>query len=436
MTDLARRVLYVEGNVDSTIGGSYFSLLFLVSGLDRSRYEPVVVFAAENAMAPRFRARGITTLVRPLAPAATFAGPFGSLVSKAVTFARWWLMEPPRLAKLLRRERIALVHLNNGIQRNHSWMLAARLAGIPCITHERGISARYSLLSRWLAGRLAAVVCISGAVRDNLVRAGLGGLPLALIHNGLDPSEMRVTRTPRSIRAELGISEQARVVGIVGNIKAWKGQEVVVRALAALRDEFPDLVCLLIGDTSPNDAAYRARLIGVIEEGGLSGRVLITGFRSDVANYVAALDIQIHASVAPEPFGRVLLEAMALGKPLVASRGGAVPEIVIDGETGLLFEPGRSDALARCLRELLNDPARAARLADAGRRRLEAEFSITRNVERTESVYGSLFGRQRFPLPAVPRRPRSPAAAWPADEGDDLRRMPTFTVQGGGARRD
>lgn len=383
----ARRILFVEGNIDGTIGGSYFSLLFLASGLDRRRFEPIVVFAADNPLRARFDEQQIRTVIQPPPQPVLSERWRGSLVSRAVNFVHGWLIEPMRLARLLKQERIALVHLNNSITRNHPWMIAARLAGVPCITHERGINTEFKPRDRWLGRRLDAVICISAAVRENFVARHLGSLPLSIIHNGLDPRQMRVTRSPGEIRAELDVPEQTRLIGIVGNIRPWKGQEVVIRALATLRDEFPDVTCLLIGDIARGEESYRAEIEHLVAQLGLAGRVLLTGFRADVANYVNALEIQIHASTAPEPFGRVLLEAMALSKPLIASGGGAVPEIVVDGTTGLLFEPGNPDALGRCLRKLLQDRKLAAQLGSQGRRRLEDEFSIDHNIELTQHLY-------------------------------------------------
>jgi glycosyltransferase involved in cell wall biosynthesis len=384
------RILYVEGNVDGTVGGSFFSLLFLVSGLDRTRFEPVVAFAADNALRPRFHAASITTLVHPTPRPVTLRGPVGRLIAKGANFLRGWVMEPLRLARLLRRERIQLLHLNNSITRNHTWTLGALLAGIPCITHERGINDRYKPRDLLLGRRMKSVICISAAVRDNFAARGVRDLPLVTIHNGLDPAQMRVTRDATQIREELGVPGTTRLIGIVGNIKPWKGQEVVIRAMAKLRDEYPDVVCLLIGDTSPDDIRYRERMHSLIGELGLDRRVLITGFKQDIANYVNALEIQIHASVAPEPFGRVLLEAMALEKPLIASGDGAVPEILVDGVTGYLFPPNDAEALAARLRGLLGDQATVAAMGRAGRQRLEAEFSITRNVAETQRLYERL----------------------------------------------
>jgi glycosyltransferase involved in cell wall biosynthesis len=390
-TDKAkRRVLYVEGNDDGTIGGSYFSLLFLVSGLDRTRFEPLVVFAAENSLVPRFQATGAQTLIVPVGARPRLSGRLGRLLARARNHFLTYLVMPRRLARILRRERIDLVHLNNTIRRNHAWMLAARLAGVPCITHERGLRRVFNASDRRLARKLGAVVCISSAVRENFVAHGLGDLPLVTIFNGLDPAQMSCTRAPADVRAEIGAQPAARLIGIVGNIKPWKGQEVVIRAMGLLREEFPDLACVLIGDTSPNAAVYREQITALTRELGIASRVHITGFRNDVPNYINALEIQVHASIDPEPFGRVLLEAMALSKPLVASNGGAVPEIVMHEHTGLLFEPGNPAALAAALRTLLADRPRAAAMGAAGRARLLAEFSIRRNVELTQEIYERL----------------------------------------------
>lgn len=404
-----RRLLYVEGNDDGTIGGSYFSLLFLVSGLDQTRFTPLVVFATENSLLPRFRATGARTLIVPCGGRTRLSGRLGRLFARAQDLCRTYLVLPRRLARILRRERIDLVHLNNSIAQNHAWMLAARLAGVPCITHERGLRRAFLARDRRLARDLDAVICISSAVRENFVALGLGDLPLVTIFNGLDPAQMQCTRAPADVRAEIGVAPDARLIGIVGNIKPWKGQEIVIRAMGLLREEFPDLACVLIGDTSPHAAAYREHVVALTRELGIASRVHITGFRNDVPNYINALEIQVHASIHPEPFGRVLLEAMALSKPLVASNGGAVPEIVVHEHTGLLFEPGNPAALAAALRTLLADRPRAAAMGAAGRARLLAEFSVSHNLELTQALYERLLNKQGE-VTATPH-PRNPVDA-------------------------
>lgn len=400
----AKRILYVEGNVDGTVGGSFFSLFFLTSGLDRSRFEPVVYFCADNPLIPRFRAAGIDTRVRP--PAAPFTSrTLPRVMTKLINFVRGFVLEPLRLAWLLKRERIDMVHLNNAIVRNHSWMIAARLCALPCVTHERGINDSYAERSQVLGRELAAVICISGAVRSNFQARNVRGLRLVTVPNGLDHRQMRVTQEPTHIRAELAIPAHMRVIGIVGNIKQWKGQEIVIRAMQQVRETMPDVVCLLIGDSSPDDIEYRRHVERLIRDLGLERHIIVTGYRSNVSDYVNALEVLIHASVAPEPFGRVLLEGMALRKPLVASNGGAVPEIVQHGVTGLLFTPGDAEDLARALLVLLGNRELVCAMGEAGFTRLVEHFGIDSNVRQTQALYEEIFAGR---LP--PRDSEQPSA--------------------------
>ena len=384
----ALRVLYVEGNTDGTVGGSFYSLLFLVKGLDKSRYDPIVVFSAANELIPKFEAAGARVLIRPLARPVRLTWPGGRWFARASNFWLGWVGEPLKLARLLRQERVALVHLNNSILRNHPWMVAARLCRLPCVTHERGINSRYPLTSRLLGRGLAAVICISTAVRDNFAAAGVRALRLVTIPNGLDPNEMAVTKPPAAVLVqEFGLDSTAPVVGIVGNIRRWKGQDVVIRAMGLLQATVPGAVCLIIGHYSEDERDYRNEVVKLITELKLEGRVIVTGYRPDVANYVNALQVLVHASVLPEPFGRVLLEGMALAKPIAASRGGAVPEIVDDDVTGLLFTPGSSAELAQALSALLRDANLRATLGRAGYQRLVQHFGIDTNVAKTQALY-------------------------------------------------
>ena len=382
-----RRILYVEGNTDGTVGGSFFSLFYLVSRLDLSRYRPLVVFRTDNPIIPEFVAAGIETRVIPAQPAVVLPTPIGRIAAKVGNFLQGFVLEPWTLARLMRREHIDLVHLNNSITRNHVWMIAARMARVPCVTHERGINAQYLKRSVTLGRGLEAIICISDAVRENFAERGIRGLELVTIPNALDPAELHVRRDPAQVRQEYGLSPERPLVGMVGNIKHWKGQEVLIRALATIRHRFPNVACLLIGDTPRESADYGRHILELVTQLDLTDNVIITGYRKEVADYINAVQILVHASILPEPFGRVLLEGMALRRPLVASGGGAVPEIVINGVTGLLFRPGDADHLAQCLERLLEDPTRARSMGEAGYRRLVDHFSIGRNVSATQQLY-------------------------------------------------
>lgn len=397
-----RRILYCEGNLDGTIGGSFHSLLFLVENLDRERFQPVVVFHQDNTLIPTYRASGadvhVFKLRLPLRLSVTgralrWTNPVLKLVQKALNLWRNFVLEGVRCALFLRRHRVDLVHLNNSIMRNHHWMLGALLTRTRCITHERGINAGYSAVARFFARRLEAVICISNAVKASLVSNGVRVKNLTVIHNGIDSARVKPSLPAAEVRARHGLAPDVPVIGIVGNIKAWKGQEVVIRACARLRKQLPELSCLLVGDTAATDKYYEHRLRALVRELGLERNVIFTGFQQNVPDYMNAMDVVVHASTLPEPFGRVLIEAMAIGKPLVASRDGAVTEIVIEEVSGLTFPPGDDAALAQQIGRLLADHVLARSMGDSGRQRVKEEFDIRRNVERTQALYEEIFAR-------------------------------------------
>lgn len=388
-----KRILYCEANVDGTVGGSFFSLLFLIEGLDRAEFEPIAVFHREHALLPRYREAGIDTRVIPVPAPVVFRSALLKPVQRAVNLYRHVIGHSRQLARLLRDEQVDLVHLNNSIKRNHAWMMAARWTGIPCITHERGINPRFTAMDRWLGRGLARVICISAAVRRNLEARGLGDLPLTTIYNGIDPDVLRVDQDAGEIRRRHGVGADQRVIVMLGNIKEWKGQATLVQAMARIRRSIPEAVCLLVGDVADSDHYYYERVTGLIEDLDLGGHVILTGYQSNVADYINASECVVHASTEPEPFGRVIIEAMALERPVVGADAGAVPEIIVDTETGRLFPPGDAEALAEAVCDVLNrDKDHARDMGRRGRERLERVFHIHHNIQATLACYREVLG--------------------------------------------
>lgn len=399
MKPARKRILYCEGNMDSSVGGSHYSLFYLVESLDKSRYEPIVVFHRENRLIPMYRQAGLDSRVFPYRDAVrfaarlsrfSFAGRFVQLVQNLVNIWRMVIFPGIRCALYLRAHHVDLVHLNNTIIRNHHWMLGAILARVKCISHERGINEHISWFSRFFARRLSAIICISGCVKDNLLKQGIAANQLVVVHNGLDPDRVRAKVDSAEIHQRHGIEPGSPIIGIIGNIKEWKGQDVVVRATARLRERWPNIRCLLVGDTEV-DRVYEERLRSLVAEKSLQDNVIFTGYQPNVADYLNVMHVMIHASVLPEPFGRVLLEAMAMKKPVIGARGGAVPEIIVDGETGLMFTPGDDAELAQEVAGLLEDSVRAKQMGENGYKRAGQDFGIKKNVQKTQQLYERLF---------------------------------------------
>jgi L-malate glycosyltransferase len=401
-----KRILYCEGNIDGTIGGSYFSLLYAVAGLDKSKYDPIVVFRRDNTMIPAFREAGIDT--RIIGNPAPFSAPLPSnrswlgyrfvysaihFVLQAVNFFRFLPLAAARHALYLRRNKIDLVHLNNTILRNHDWMLGAQISRTKCITHERGINRQYPFIARYFAKRLDTIVCISNAVHKSLVSGGVAEEKLVTIYNGIDPSVLKIERSVEDIRAKHRVKPSSPLIGVVGNIRRWKGQETIIRALPEILQTHPSLICFFIGNIAPCDAGYKRRIDKEISRLGIEDNVIFVGYVHNVADYIAALDVVLHTSIEPEPFGRVLIEAMSLMKPLVAANGGAVPEIIEEGNTGLMFTPGDERLLALKVTRLLNSPEQAAKMAERAYAQIAERFHIEINSEKIDQLYDLVLRR-------------------------------------------
>ena len=394
-----KNILYCEHNVDGTIGGSYYSLFFLVTGLDKKSYRPLVVFYTHNMMVEKLKEAGVETMViEPPAPVLLSVDNSGNerkgkrsgflkVTRKTTNLFKLFLLPALRNYFFLGRHRIDIVHLNNSILHNHDWMLAAMLRNIPCITHERGINNQFPFLARFFGKRLHAIICISEAVRQNMKAHGVDYENMVTIHNGFDPDTAVVRTPPDVIRERHGIREGDLTLGIVGNIKEWKGQETVVRSIDILRKTFPNVKCLIVGDTSEGDRYYEKRIRAIIDRLDLTRNIIFTGFQKSVPDYINVMDILIHASIDPEPFGRVLLEGMALKKALVGANGGAVPEIVEEGVSGLTFIPGDPESLAAAITSIASDHGRMKRMGEMGYLRLMERFHIRQNLDATERIY-------------------------------------------------
>lgn len=223
----------------------------------------------------------------------------------------------------------------------------------------------------------ALVVANSQATADAFVESGGRAGKVRVVHNGIDVAAYELEASTaaadlrRDLRRDLGIGD-APVVGVFSRLSEWKGQHVLLDALT----ELPDVHALLVGDALFGEDAYAACLREQVQRLGLENRVHFLGFRRDVPELMQCVDIVAHTSVAAEPFGRVVVEGMLSEKPVVATRAGAIPEIIDDGETGFMVEPGDVAALSAAIKVVLENPERAAALGTAARRAALARFSL------------------------------------------------------------
>jgi len=211
-------------------------------------------------------------------------------------------------------------------------------------------------------------------------REDLSASRITVIPNGIrQPNQ--VIRPSEDVQSELGVPVDGGCVACVARLEPEKDVHTLLRAMAEVISKAPEARCLVVGDGSE-----AVRLKHFASDLGVSANVVFTGYRQDVSSIVSAADVFVLPSLA-EPFGLVLVEAMALGKPVIATRVGGPLEIVEDGVTGLLVPPADPAAMAEAIRALLADPERRRAMGEAGRARFEAQFTAERMARETVEVY-------------------------------------------------
>src|SRR5574337_22889 len=370
-----RRILYIYRSVGGSYGGALVDLLNVVARLDPTRYQaPVLLSHGDEPMA-RLRRLGVEAVCLPLPPLRK---------GKSIPFLPSAVL---RLRRLLRARAISLVHVNDADDAAIA-SIACRLVGIPCVAHLRSEMAPSKFRKLYLQWA-DLLIAVSEGVRGKAIQGGLPAEKVVTVYSGIDPERAKAARDCRSIRMERGISPKTLVVGSVANIVPKKGYDVLIRAVAKARHEIDDLTCLIVG---ADERGLQRELEQLGESLGLDGRLCFAGFQEDIFPYLDAMDLFVLASV-DEGFGIVLLEAMACGKPIVATRVDGPPEIVEDGRTGLLVPPKDPDAMAKALVELLKDPKRRAYMGKQGQERIETVFGVDSQMRTLIGLYDQLLSR-------------------------------------------
>jgi glycosyltransferase involved in cell wall biosynthesis len=350
-------------------GGAESVLLNLASGLNPDRFRSLVVLPEGRWLPKKLRERGLPTI---------------TVDSKA-----WYDLSLLRtMTKLVRQERVDLIHSHLPDQNFYS-CLVGRLTkcktvvtyhGSPSIATNKGAKRAFK---SWVVRHSAdTVVVVSDFLRDLYIRAGYPSDKIVRIYNGVNLCQF-ISPGPGLLRGELGLPAEAKLVGMVANLRGSKGYEYFLQAAGKVADQFPQTRFVAVGEI---DEKIAGALRALREKLSLRERFFLLGLREDVAAILGDLDVFVLSSVS-EGLSLATIEAMAAGKPIVVTRSGGPQEIIEDRHTGLLVSPADPDALAASICELLKDPGLAANLARNARREVEGRFSLARMIKQYETVY-------------------------------------------------
>ena len=365
------RVVHIAESTGWAGGERY--LLALATALDRKRFTLSVIVPDDGPLVERLHALDIETCRVPLNARLVSPGAFLALV------------------RALQRLRPTIVQ-SHGARSNVYTRLAARYAGVPIVLSTVHNSlfdyevagwrrALYVLAERVTSQLADRIVAVSQAIARDLVhRYRIDAARTVVVHNGIDAWAFRPARDPASVRAELRVPRGRRVVVMAGRMTPQKGWDVLLEAAARLVPARDDLLWLLVGDGPLWPALTR-------RAGELGVPACFVGARADMADMLGCADVVVLASRS-EGLPFTLLEAMALGKPVVATRVGGVPEVVEDGRSGRLVPAEDAGALAGAVAAVLDAPDRAA-MGARGRARVETAFTLDAMVRGLERVYAT-----------------------------------------------
>jgi glycosyltransferase involved in cell wall biosynthesis len=297
----------------------------------------------------------------------------------------------PPLVRILRQHRIQVVHAQKGKARTLA-MMAGLFTKIPVLILNRGVSFPIDAFSRlgYTTKRVTAIVAVSESIKRGLVSQGVPADKIHVVYSGTDTARFHPGVDRTRVRTELGLGPDHYLITQIG-IRSWKGNDDTMDAMKTVAVQAPQARLLFVGANEAKAKILREKAAAR----GLADRVLVFLYREDIPEILAASDVCVDASYAGLGITGTLREALAVETAVIGTELEGNPELITDGETGYLFPPRDTDALARCILRMVQDPDRGIAMARTGRKRVEEEFSVSAKIDRTEALYRRLLAAKR-----------------------------------------
>ena len=386
-----KSILFIHQSAE--LYGSDKTILMFISNLDKSKYLPVVILPFDGPLKREFEKNNIKVIIAPVLK--LYRKMFSP--KNLIKFFKEYKEGIQMLDKLNQEYDFKLVYSHTlaaliGI-------LFAQKRNIKHLWHVQEIIARPKIFNFAFKNILAfknnhKIVYDSKETMDFWIKDNAtltaksefvwNGIDVA---NKIDYSQAAIN----SVRKDYFFSNDDEIViALVGRINSWKGQQLLLKAFHILSKNHSNIKLVFIGSPPPNQEVFEINLIEKIKEFQLGQRVLIIPFQEEIGKFWDSIDIAVVPSTEPEPFGMVVIEAMLASKPVVASNHGGPTEIVLDNETGFLFEPNNEDSLAMALEKLIYNPELRKTFGAKGNQRAKAVFSLDSHVQHFEKIFEEL----------------------------------------------
>lgn len=411
------KILYV---VKTVTGGLAAVAEQIINSLDKSRFEPSILFDSELQSPFRSRMDASGLKIHNLQVVRLSENTFSNVnrknrnISKKLEvhigksasqlymagkslkqFLKRDIRKIRYIKKVLSENNIDILHTHHSLRDAKAELVAARLAGVKTISHRHGY-ANYTLFDRFFDQLCDSYIYISNDIARYHSLNGETSSKGVVIHNAIDAAPYTLDHEYRTVRTtEFKCCSNEIAIGMIGRVDWWKGQDIFIKALTQVIKRKPNVKAVLIGDVDNNEfrernIKYLEGIKKIVDQNGLNDRVLWMGHREDIPYLIGGLDIIVHASTTPEPFGLVVLEGMASAKPVIATAAGGVLDIIRNGETGILVPCSNPEAMADAILKIISQPDLAKRIAMAGRACVLEKFTITHQKQVINRLYTSL----------------------------------------------
>lgn len=372
-------ILFYEPS--SGFGGSTSALAKLVNNLDRSKFSPFVIIKNYGPQVAKIENTEIINLKHSLDTNKK------SYFGFVLYFLKDVLPEAFKIYSIIKRKNISLVHSNISIMSGIPAIIAAKLAGVPCISHfrlTRKLLKREIFFLKWIGKLIVLNKSSLGLVRENI-----SSNRVITIYDGIEINENSSIES-NSFKKEFNL-DSAPVVGLIGRIVEGKGQKEFILSAKEVLKFRPEVKFMIIGDAKGGNDEYYKRIKRLVKNENLENNIIFTGWRNDIESIIYDLNILVQATTTfPEGFGLTIIEAMALGKPVVATNIPGPAEIVVNGKTGLLARPGDINELSEKILYLLDHQKEAIMMGEEGKKRVKELFDIKQTVNQIQDLYSEL----------------------------------------------